>query len=153
MADVVVTVARRIGMSAILLSGVMACQKWQGNSAVPRPGVQVMITYREPRDVTVQPRGAESFTVRGVRRVHGVVERTAPDTLYVRIFSTDQVRGSPIAFTRNGVAAVIRGDDVSVAQRVTNRGKTFAAVLLSVAAIGALVAILSSGFEMGMPVY
>jgi hypothetical protein len=107
----------------ITLSGVGGCHSWRPAAAEPRNRAEVLISFREPRDVMAATTPGDSVRIPGARQLRGSVVRAVPETLYVRVVAVPARRG--ISRQKYGVVAVTRASDVTVSEHVVSKKKTF----------------------------
>ena len=109
--------------TVIALSGVGGCHSWRPAPAEPRNSAEVLISFREPRDVVAATTPGDSVRIPGARQLRGSVVRAVPETLYVRVVAVP-ARGG-FRRPKYGVVAVTRAPDVTVSEQVVSNKKTF----------------------------
>ena len=132
-------VAGRAMAMAIALCGVGGCHSWRLAPAQPQSDAEVLVSFREPRDVVATTAEGASVRLPGARQLRGHVVRAVPETLYVRVVGAQGRR--PFGRPQLGVVAVTPAPDVTVSEHVVSKTRTFflltgtAVVLLGLAAL------------------
>src|SRR5687768_390786 len=93
--------AVRAGAVALVLVTGSGCMSWNPAPPLPRNGASIRVSFQPSRDVVARTRDGDSVRAAGMAELLGSVTRAVPETLYVRVTGTRQVRGSIGRVPRN----------------------------------------------------
>ncbi len=132
---------RAIGLGLAVCGGV-GCVSSRPASTATTEGATVRVAYPAPQEILVETRAGIVITIPGVRELNGVVARSVPDTLYVRVLESQRSGGSTWVVPPGSVVTIPRASRATITEDVADAKKM---LLITLAVVVGLLGIIAIG--------